>query len=218
MTVKLSPRLLAAAEFVRRDKSVCDVGTDHALLPCYLYQQGARDITASDINDGPLEAARETIERYIGENCPIKLVKSDGLDNIPYADDVIIAGMGGELIARIVTECRFLNKDVSFILQPMTKAETLRRELYKNGFRIDAEKTAKEGDKLYVIMKASYTGDCTCVSDAFSYAGLCRDREYLEKQKGSLLKAAESCKNSAPEKSAMLFETVREIEKIINEV
>ncbi|MBR4306202.1 MAG: tRNA (adenine(22)-N(1))-methyltransferase TrmK, partial [Ruminiclostridium sp.] len=62
MTVKLSPRLLAAAEFVRCDKSVCDVGTDHALLPCYLYQQGARSITASDINDGPLDAARETIE------------------------------------------------------------------------------------------------------------------------------------------------------------
>lgn len=217
-TVKLSPRLLAAAEFVRCDKSVCDVGTDHALLPCYLYQSGIRDITASDINDGPLIAARETIEKYIGNDCPIKLVKSDGLDNIPYADDVIIAGMGGELIARIVRECKFLNPDISFILQPMTKAEALRRELYSNGFRIEAEKTAKEGDKLYVIMKVSFSGVPQEISDAFSYVGLCRDREYLERQKNSLLKAAEGCKNSAPEKSAVLFAIAKEIEKISDEV
>lgn len=216
--IKLSPRLLAAAEFVRYDRSVCDVGTDHALLPCYLYSKGVKDITASDINDGPLEAAKETIKKYIGEDCPIKLVKSDGLNNISYADDVIIAGMGGELIARIVKECKFLNSDISFILQPMTKAETLRRELYKSGFQIEAEKTAEEGDKLYVIMKASYTGIPKEISDAFSYTGLCKDKKYLEKQKNSLLKAAESCKNSAPEKSQLLYDTITEIEKTINEV
>ncbi len=218
MTVKLSPRLLVAAEFVRRDRSVCDVGTDHALLPCYLYQRGIKDITASDINDGPLDAARETIKKHIGEDCPIKLVKSDGLDNIAFADDIIIAGMGGELIARIVKECKFLNPDISFILQPMTKAETLRRELYKNGFQIDAEKTAEEGDKLYVIMKVSYTGIPKEISDAFSYTGLCKDKKYLTKQKNSLLKAAESCKNSAPEKSSLLYDTAKEIEKTISEV
>lgn len=216
--IKLSPRLLAAAEFVRKDKSVCDVGTDHALLPCYLYSNGVKDVTASDINDGPLEAAKETIKKHIGEDCPIKLVKSDGLNNVSYADDIIIAGMGGELIARIIKECKFLNPDISFILQPMTKAETLRRELYKNGFQIEAEKTAEEGDKLYVIMKVSYTGISKDVSDAFSYTGLCKDKKYLTKQKNTLLKAAESCKTSAPEKSSLLYDTITEIEKIISEV
>ncbi len=203
---------------MRKDKSVCDVGTDHALLPCYLYNIGIKDITASDINDGPLDAAKETIRKYIGDDCRIKLVKSDGLSNISYADDVIIAGMGGELIARIVKECKFLNPDISFILQPMTKAEALRRELYKNGFQIEAEKTAEEGDKLYVIMKVSYTGISKEISDAFSYTGLCKDKKYLSKQRNTLLKAAESCRISAPEKSSLLFDTITEIEKIISEV
>lgn len=218
MTVKLSPRLLAAAELVDTSGSVCDVGTDHALLPCYLYQKGVKNIIASDINDGPLVAAKETIEKYIGSDCPIRLVKSDGLRNIDYADNVIVAGMGGELIARIICECSFLKPDISFILQPMTKAEVLRKELYKNGFRITAEKTAEEGDKLYVIIKAQYTGKSEEVSDVFSYTGLCKDKKYLEKQKSILLKAAESCKNSAPDRYSVLFATAKEIEKIINEV
>lgn len=218
MAVKLSPRLLAAAELVDTNGSVCDVGTDHALLPCYLYQKGVKNIIASDINDGPLVAARETIEKYIGADCPIRLVKSDGLRSIDYADNVIVAGMGGELIARIVSECSFLKPDISFILQPMTKAEILRRELYKNGFRITAERAAEEGDKLYVIIKAEYTGISEEISDAFSYTGLCKDKKYLEKQKSILLKAAESCKNSAPDRYSVLFATAQEIEKIINEV
>lgn len=218
MTVKLSPRLLAAAELVDTSGSVCDVGTDHALLPCYLYQKGIKNIIASDINDGPLVAAKETIEKYIGSDCPIRLVKSDGLRNIDYADNVIVAGMGGELIARIICECSFLKPDISFILQPMTKAEVLRKELYKNGFRITAEKTAEEGDKLYVIIKAQYTGKSEEVSDVFSYTGLCKDKKYLEKQKSILLKAAENCKGSAPDRYSVLFATAKEIEKVINEV
>lgn len=218
MTVKLSPRLLAVAELVDTNGSVCDVGTDHALLPCYLYSRGVKDITASDINDGPLVAARETIEKYIGADCPIRLVKSDGLRNIDYADNVIVAGMGGELIARIVSECSFLKPDISFILQPMTKAEILRRELYKNGFRITDEKTAEEGEKLYVIIKAQYVGKSEEVSEAFSYTGLCKDKKYLEKQRKSLSRAAESCKESAPDRSAVLSATAEEIEKIISEV
>ena len=32
----LSPRLAAAAGMVRKGGEICDVGTDHALLPCRL--------------------------------------------------------------------------------------------------------------------------------------------------------------------------------------
>ena len=67
-------------------------------------------------------------------------------------------------------------------------------------------------------MKVSFSGVPQEISDAFSYVGLCRDKEYLERQKNSLLKAAEGCKNSAPEKSAVLFATAKEIEKISDEV
>ena len=164
----------------------------------------------------PIVTALDSPEKL--EN-KIKLVLTDGAHGLEgLANEYVIAGMGGELIARIICECSFLKPDISFILQPMTKAEVLRKELYKNGFRITAEKTAEEGDKLYVIIKAEYTGISEEISDVFSYTGLCKDKKYLEKQKSILLKAAENCKGSAPDRYSVLFATAKEIEKIINEV
>lgn len=93
----LSPRLQTAADLCRRGVTICDVGTDHAFLACYLAQTGAEQVIASDVRDGPLEAARRTVEQQGVRN--VTLMKSNGLEKIDYADDVIIAGMGGELIA-----------------------------------------------------------------------------------------------------------------------
>lgn len=211
--LKLSPRLEVIAGFVRTDKAICDVGTDHALLACRLYEIGARDITASDINDGPLCSAQQTIHRYIGDNSGIKLVKSDGLENIPFAEDVIIAGMGGELIARIVKECCFLSSDTRFILQPMSKAEVLRYELYANGFEILEERTVTDSGRLYTVMYVRYTAEKTIISDAESYMGKVCDKEYLEKQIITLKKAAAACESSCPEKSQKLFSAAAQIEE-----
>ena len=140
--VKLTGRLSAAAALCRRGVIVCDVGTDHALLACYLAQNGAKEVIASDVKDGPLSAARRTIAEQGVTN--VTAVLSDGLDRIDYADDVVICGMGGELIMKIISGCRFLSEDTRFILQPMTKADTLRRELYRGGFDIIEERAVRE--------------------------------------------------------------------------
>lgn len=216
--VKLSPRLEAIAGFVRTDKAICDVGTDHALLACRLYELGARKIIASDINDGPLHSAEETVMKYIGENSTIELVKSDGLDNIPFAEDIIVAGMGGELIARIVTSCRFLSNDTRFILQPMTKAEILRKELYSNGFEITEETTVQDSGRLYVIMYVRYTGNKKEISLAQAVAGKITDTVYLKKQALSLENAASSCKSSCPERAGLLYSAAEEINRHIKEL
>lgn len=53
---------------------------------------------------------------------------SNGLENIAEneADDFVIAGMGGELIAAILDSCAYAkNSEKHFILQPMTKSEVL---------------------------------------------------------------------------------------------
>lgn len=142
--VKLTGRLSAAAALCRRGVTVCDVGTDHALLACYLAQNGAKEVIASDVKEGPLSAARRTIAEQSVTN--VTAVLSDGLDRIDYADDVVICGMGGELIMKIISGCRFLSEDTRFILQPMTKADTLRRELYRGGFDIIEERAVREGD------------------------------------------------------------------------
>lgn len=189
MAVKLDSRLLTIAEMVRTDGKICDVGTDHALLPCYLYEQGARDVIASDVNDGPLKAAEATVRLYGAENC-VKVMKSDGLRDVPPCDDVIVAGMGGELIARIVTECAFTTENTHFILQPMTKAEILRRKLYANGFEITEELTAQSAGKTYTVMLVIYTGTKQQINDRFAFYGKNTDEIYIESVRVKLRKKA----------------------------
>lgn len=211
----LSSRLAAAAGMVRKGGEICDVGTDHALLPCRLYLDGERNLTAADINEGPLLSAKQTVMHYIGKEDAVRLVLSDGLEKIDYADDVIIAGMGGELIARIVLCCRFLSRDTHFILQPMTKAEILRKELYKNGFYIEKELTARENDRNYVIMSVYYDGESREITDAFAYSGKVTDKEYLSLVCRKLRRAGECCSSSDTAKSEKLCKTAQEIENII---
>lgn len=189
--IRLDDRLAAAASFVRLDRRICDVGTDHALLPCFLCEQGARDIIASDVNEMPLESARANIEKY-GFSDRIRLMRSDGLAEIPPRDDVIIAGMGGELIARIVGGCTFVTSDTHFILQPMTRAEHLRRFLYGNGFEISGEKGAYSAGKAYTVMLVTYTGEKRGISDEFAYFGKCADPRYIMKVNGQLEKLGRS--------------------------
>lgn len=189
MAVKLDPRLLTIAQMVRLSGKICDVGTDHALLPCYLFQQGAGNIIASDVNDGPLKSAEATVKLYGAENC-VRVMKSDGLRDVPPCDDVIVAGMGGELIARIVTECAFTNENTHFILQPMTKAEILRRELYRNGFEITVERTAESAGKIYTVMLVVYTGIRQEISESFAFFGKNDDEIYIEHIREKLRKKA----------------------------
>lgn len=187
MSVKLDERLSAAAEMVRSGKRICDVGTDHALLPCFLWERGERELFACDINDGPLEAAQVTAEKY---GARITLIKSDGLKNVPPCDDIIIAGMGGELIARIVGDCPFTTFDTRFILQPMTKHEILRRELYKNGFEILEEKCAQASGKVYTVMLVQFTGKKCDVDESFAFFGKNTDSVYISSVNKRLEKLA----------------------------
>ena len=214
----LSARLAAAAEMVRKGGVICDVGTDHALLPCRLWLDGERKLIAADINEGPLLSARQTISHYIGDENAVRLVLSDGLDKIDYADDVIIAGMGGELIARIILGCRFLCKDTHFILQPMTKAEVLRRELYKNGFYIEKELAVKDAGRLYVVMSVYYDGQSRETDDTFAYIGKVRDTAYLCFARDRLIRAADNCSCADPAKSTAMRTAADGIEKTINEI
>ncbi len=192
--ISLDNRLKTAAALSAKRGIICDVGTDHALLACYLAQNGAAQVIASDINDGPLEAARHTILQEGCEN--VRAVKSDGLKQIDFADEVIICGMGGELIAEIIAGCRFLSSKTRFILQPMTKPELLRRRLYANGFEISEERTACDGKRAYVVMLAMYTGERRDMDELFCLTGKVSDPKFLRLTAEKLLKNARGMKNS----------------------
>ncbi len=160
-SIKINDRLLTAVPFIREGARLCDVGTDHAYLPIYLLMQGRISAaTASDINEGPLERARENINKY-GLCERISTVLCDGLRAVDGAsvDDIAIFGMGGELIVKIIDEAPWLrDAKKRLILQPMTHPEKLREYLAQNGFNIIGESLSFDRGKIYQTICAEYDG------------------------------------------------------------
>lgn len=160
----LDPRLSSAVGFLRRGGMVCDVGTDHAYLPIYAILAGiSRGGVASDINKGPLMCAKENGDRY-GVSDRLCYYLSDGLDGVePEKNgitDIVICGMGGELIARIVDEAAYTRKKgVRLILQPMSMAYELRKYLTENGFAILDEAMSRAAGKVYTCIAAEFAGE-----------------------------------------------------------
>jgi len=190
----LDNRLKTAAELCRSGRIAADVGCDHAQLACRLAMDKSALVIASDIRDGPLEAARRTVSETGVNN--VRIVKSDGLAEIDFADDVMICGMGGELIAQIIGGCRFLNADTRFILQPMTRAEFLRKWLYRNGFELLEERVAYDGGRGYTIMLAAYTGVSREINEAEALTGKITDCKFLRKIAEKLMKKADGMEKS----------------------
>lgn len=160
-TLKLSRRLLCAAAFIREGAFLADVGTDHAYLPIALCLEGKlRGAVASDINEGPVERAKENIKKY-GLDGKITVRLSDGLRGIEEfsPDHVAILGMGGELIARILSDAPWVKSEkIRLCLQPMTHPELLREYLSSNGFFVADEEIVEEDGKIYQLILAVYSG------------------------------------------------------------
>ncbi len=159
MTIpKLSERLRRAADLVRQDSFVADVGTDHAYLPIALLAEGKiRGGVVSDINKGPIERAQKNI-CACGFEDRLTPILCDGLSQIqPFSpEDILILGMGGELIASILAAAPWTkDKNIQLILQPMTHPEVLRRFLLEEGYQITEEVLVKE-EKIYQILSATY--------------------------------------------------------------
>ena len=109
-----------------------------------------------DVNKGPLEKAQEHIrEEKIGGKIATRL--GNGLAPLEpgETDTVIIAGMGGDLICKILkAKPEFLIEGKEFILQPQSEWFKIRRLLKEYRYQIEKEWFLKEDGKYYVIIKA----------------------------------------------------------------
>ena len=184
--MKLDSRLMAIANLVRKDKTFADIGTDHAYLPVYLVEKGIiSKAIASDLRKGPLENAKDSVVSY-GFSEQIELRLSDGLNSFQENEvqEIAVAGMGGLLISQFIERTKWLkNEDVHLILQPMTHIEELRKTLFDNGFIIDKEVVAEDGDKLYIILSVYYYNDATAYTDLDLIVGkLPQNNDHLSKK------------------------------------
>lgn len=153
--ITLSKRLKAIADMVKPCSVVADVGCDHGFLSIYLVENDiAGRVLATDINAGPIERAEEHIREHRMENC-IETIQCDGLSGINYADAIVIAGMGGRLMIRILTEGAGCRKTADqLILEPQSELEFFRKTLCEMGYMIDAEDFVLDEGKYYPIIHA----------------------------------------------------------------
>lgn len=157
----LKGRLKLIYDMIPTCDILADIGTDHALLPAYaLLNQRCRKAVACDIKTGPLERAKKTLNKYMLED-RMELRLGSGLEPIGEheADVIVLAGMGGILMTQLIQES--INKAEAancLVLQPMTNQELVRPFLWERGFEIKDERLAREGDKLYQVILAYYTG------------------------------------------------------------
>lgn len=171
--MELSKRLNAVAGLVTEGASVADIGTDHGYVPIYLTETGRCDhVIAMDVNRGPLERAVEHIQAH-GLEQGVETRLSDGLTGLKRgeADTMIAAGMGGNLVIRILEASPDIVEDMrEFILQPQSEIHKVREYLNRTGFRLIAEDMVEEDGKYYPVMKLVH-GNESAYSEEELYYG-----------------------------------------------
>lgn len=155
MTVE-SSRLLEIAKLIIPGRPIADIGSDHALLPVWLvFNETIPWAIASEFGDNPYIRMERAVASSAGRD-RILPRQGNGLEVLAPAevDGIVIAGMGGDLIASILVNDWAKSESFSYyILQPMSKPEVLRKVLADRGWPIERECLVMENNHYYVIIQ-----------------------------------------------------------------
>lgn len=183
--IKLSKRMQSVVSMVE-EKSVVDIGCDHAFVSIYLLTTGKADkVIAMDVKKGPIDIAKSNVSLYgCGDKIQVRL--SDGFDKLEPGETecAIIAGMGGALIVDILKRGQIHTQNgIALILQPQSECWKVREYLYSIGYKIVREDMLVEDEKYYTIIKAvPFKGSIPPYSEAEIEFG----RELLHKKNHTL--------------------------------
>lgn len=147
---------------VTKGNVVCDVGCDHGFVSIYLVQRGiSPKVIAMDVNEGPLQAAREHIgECFLTDYIETRL--SDGVMALEAGEAaaLICAGMGGRLVIKILEEGKDKVRGMKeLILQPQSELQAVREYLRGQGYVIVDENMILEEGKYYPMMRVRPGGE-----------------------------------------------------------
>lgn len=146
--MKLSARLQQIATLISRKTAILDVGCDHGYLSQYLLSfPECQTVIASDISQKCLDKVHSTdshLQKRMG----------NGLDVISKQDNIqtiIIAGMGGRTIAKILDGKTF---DADLIVSPQSHSHLVRQKLLDKNYQIVVDFYIQDSGKYYTIIKA----------------------------------------------------------------
>ena len=209
--MQLSERLSSVASMVTAGNCLADVGTDHGYVPIYLYErQIIPRAIAMDVNKGPLERARLHIAEYGFQNA-IETRLSDGLQALKEgeADSVVIAGMGGPLIIRILSAYPEVTASLKeLILQPQSEIAEVRVWLGEQGYEISEEHMVFEDGKYYSMFKAVKNENCRPLTELeckFGKLDVLKEKDvlktFVEREIGNKKNILEKLQDENTEKS-----------------
>lgn len=221
--VNINKRLEMIAFKIPDNRSVIDVGCDHALLGIYLVLNKKNiKVIASDINEGPLVKARENIKKYkVEEQVKVKL--GNGIDTIEDGiDTIVISGMGGLNMVGILKYKTHLLKNVStIVLSPNNYTKEVRREITKLGYYISDEDLVEDKGIIYPVIvfekgkkhyrKQDYIYGPVLLKQRSTLFKKYLERELLTKQ--TILK---SMPKKYIERRIFLKKDIKRLEKLLN--
>ena len=226
MKLPISKRLLCCASMVQPGSRVADIGTDHGYLGIYLLQSSAaRHVIACDLRKDPLENARRNAKLF-GVDGEMEFRLSDGLEKIlpDEVDTVVMAGMGGDLIQKILSQCPWRKREgLQFILQPQSAGNVLRRWLCEDGFEIRREEPVQDGHFLYTVMDirqgepAPLTPGTEYASPALLASGIPLVGNYLARVENALQETVRGLTNAEkqrPERLSYFRQALLEIQEM----
>ena len=154
-----SSRIDCLAALVSEGARVADVGTDRALLPRRLLSSGRASFCIATERDGArLDRARAACAGAAFA-ARIDFRAGDGLGALrpdDRIDVVVIAGMGGAAIRRILEAGRPAELGISsLVLEPRTEPAAVRRWLHEHGFAIVDERLGREGRRFFTVIVAA---------------------------------------------------------------
>lgn len=147
----MTKRIETIVSLITFSETFADVGCDHGYCAEEVLKKGlAKTVYVTDISKPSLKKAEALLSKnYQGKFIPIV---TDGLKNVPEVEQVLIAGMGGEEIIKILQKAAY--KPVIVILQPMKNADKVRKYLHMSGYGIERDFMFFDGDKYYEVMRA----------------------------------------------------------------
>lgn len=155
--VARSARLSQLVELVEQGARVADIATDHAWVPIALLSlERVSSAIGIDLHAAPLERAAANAARLrVADR--LSLRRGSGLRPLEAgeADTVMMAGVGGSLMAALLDERDLAALGVSrLILQTYAEPEVARAWVAARGWGLEAELMIEEREMFYTTLVA----------------------------------------------------------------
>ncbi|MDE6868346.1 MAG: class I SAM-dependent methyltransferase, partial [Clostridia bacterium] len=142
-------RITRLCSYLDKCNVFADVACDHGYCTKFMLDSGlCKKAIVSDISEKSLSKARILLADYIGKGA-CSAVCCDGLEKVKGADCVLIAGIGGEEIIKILRNGEIPQ---NFIFQPMKNAKDLRIFLLERGSVLTCDDVFFDGKNYYNII------------------------------------------------------------------